>query len=246
MITPKHFLLLTAIVLQSIFVHGSEVKQLSSVQFKQIIAKNDGILLDVRTEQEFKSGHIENSGQLNFYARDFAQHLLLLPKDKPIYLYCNTGRRSNIAANFLIRNGYTQVYNLQRGIVEWLHLGLPVTVSPMAQTDTRDRFNPQEFRELISTDQLVFVDFYAPWCGPCMQMMPMINDLKERYEGKIQIVKINADASRQLMSELRLTTIPYLALFQNGRLLFDHRGLIEEHELSNKLDLHYDRWRNSQ
>ncbi len=230
--------------IQSAGIYASEVRQLSSAQFNKIIAGSNGILLDVRTEREFQSGHIENSDQLNFYARDFAEHLLLLPKDKPIYLYCNTGRRSNIAANFLIRNGYTQVYNLQRGIVEWLQADLPVVTSPGAPINIQDRFEPREFKELISSDQLVFVDFYAPWCGPCMQMMPMIDDLKARYEGKIQIVKVNADASRQLMRELRLTAIPYLALFRNGEIVFEHRGLIEEQKLTSVLDLHYNKWRN--
>ena len=223
---------------------ASQVNQVSSTEFKQLISDKDGILIDVRTEREYESGHIGNSGQLNFYARDFAQHLLLLPKNKPIYLYCNTGRRSNIAANYLVRNGYTQVYNLQRGIVEWLQSDLPVVVSPSAEIDTQDGFDPVEFRELISTDQLVFIDFYAPWCGPCMQMMPMINDMKARYEGRIQVVKVNADASRQLMRELRLTAIPYLALFQNGEVIFEHRGLIEEQKLISILDMHYNERRN--
>lgn len=238
------FLFTAFIISLSLFVKASQVNQLSSAQFNQIIKEKDGILLDVRTEREFNSGHLENSGQLNFYAPDFAQSLLQLPKDKPIYLYCNTGRRSNIAAQFLVRNGYTQVYNLQRGIVEWLHAELPVVASPNAPVDVQDRFNPEEFRELLSTDQLVFIDFYAPWCGPCMQMMPMIDDLIRRYEGKIQIVKVNADASRQLMRELRLTAIPYLALFQNGEIIFEHRGMIEEKELTSVLDKHYNNWRN--
>ncbi len=238
------FLITALIATHALPADASQVHQLSASQFNNIIKEKDGILLDVRTEREFNSGHLENSGQLNFYAPDFAQSLLKLPKDKPIYLYCNTGSRSNIAAQYLIRNGYTQVYNLQRGIMEWHYAELPVVVSPNASADAQDGYDLAEFRQLVSTDQLVLIDFYAPWCGPCMQMMPMIDDLTSRYEGRVQIVKINADASRQLMRDLRLTAIPFLALFQNGEVLFQHRGVIEEEKLTSVLDMHYNNWRN--
>lgn len=235
---------ITALILSQPFIALSQqVNQVSSPRFFEIIQNQDGILLDVRTEQEFQSGHIENSGQMNFYARDFAQQLLQLPKDRPIYLYCNTGRRSNIAAQFLIRNGYTQVYNLQRGIVEWNHAGLPVTVPSHARMDVENSFNQTEFERLISSGKLVFVDFYAPWCGPCMQMMPMIDEMKSRFEGRIEVVKINADASRPLMRQLSISSIPHLVLYKNGDIVFEHTGLIEENRLFSILQSHYEQLR---
>jgi thioredoxin 1 len=216
--------------------------QVSSQEFNQLISENEGVLLDVRTEREFKNGHIEDAGQLNFYSRSFRRSLLLLPKDQPIYLYCNTGWRSDIAASFLIRNGYTRVYNLENGIMEWEQANLPVTVAPDAQPETEDRFDVAEFNELIEREQLVFIDFYAPWCGPCRQMMPMIDKLSTKYEGKIEIVKINADASKSLMRDLEMITVPYLVLYRNGEILFEHKGLIEEQELMALFDSYYNNW----
>jgi len=102
------------------------------MEFNKLINNSKISLLDVRTKHEFKNGHIENAGQLNYYAFSFRQKLLLLPKNQEIYLYCNTGYRSNRAANILVENGYTKVYNLQHGIMEWNLKNLTVIIEPDA------------------------------------------------------------------------------------------------------------------
>jgi thioredoxin 1 len=210
--------------------------QVSSREFEKLVRTKPGVLLDVRTQREFQNGHIENAGQLNYYALDFRKRLLLLPKDQPIYLYCNTGYRSNRAASFLIRNAYTNVYNLQHGIMEWELADLPVIIDPDAQPDMDDKFEPAEFAQLLASEPIVFVDFYAPWCAPCRKMMPMIDSLKVEYHERLPIVKVNADASKRLMREMKLVTVPYLAIYCNGELVFEHRGEIRREELVEVLE----------
>ena len=222
----------------SALTQNSSTIQVGSEEFNQLISKGEGVLLDVRTEREFKNGHIEDAGQLNFYSRSFRRSILLLPKNQPIYLYCNTGWRSDIAVSFLIRNGYTKVYNLEHGIMEWELAGFPVIVDPDAQPETEDRFDVTDFNKLVKRDQLVFIDFYAPWCGPCRQMMPMIDSLKTEYKGQIEVVKINADASKRLMRELQMVSVPYLVLYRQGEILFEHKGMIGRQELVTELELH--------
>ncbi len=99
------------------------IKNVNSSEFNMLIKKNDGILLDVRTLYEFDGGHIKNADQLNYYAFSFKENLLLLPKDKPIYVYCRTGYRSRKTAEILLANGYRNVYNLQYGIKDWEQKG---------------------------------------------------------------------------------------------------------------------------
>lgn len=211
---------------------ASSTMQLSAQEFARHISLTDQkVLLDVRTQREFKNGHIQNAGQLNYYAFDFRKRLLLLPKNQPVYLYCNTGYRSDRAADFLIKNGYAEVYNLQHGIMEWELENLPVIVDPDAQPDMDDKFEPAEFAGLLQNNPLVFVDFYAPWCGPCRRMMPMIDSLKVEYHEKIEIVKINADASKRLMRELKMVSVPYLRLYEDGEVIFEHKGLIDRQNL---------------
>ena len=212
------------------------VNQLTSSQFHELVHKNKGTLLDVRTESEFANGHIPSAGQLNYYALDFRQKLLLLPKDQPVYLYCNTGYRSHKAAEILAEEGYTKVYNLQQGIMEWDLQNLPVVVEADARPDTENKMEPDEFYALIKSDIPVFVDFYAPWCGPCRQMMPMIENLKSEYSGRVKVIKINADASKKLVKELHISGVPYLVLYKNGVASYTHNGLISKSDLTNVLE----------
>lgn len=208
-----------------------DVKQVNSIEFEKLIKDSTGTLLDVRTLGEFKNGHIKDAGQLNYYALDFKQKLLLLPKNQPIYLYCNTGYRSRRAAEILVENGFKNVYNLEHGIMEWNLQNLPVIIDPDSKPDTENKMEPDEFNALIHSEKLVFVDFYAPWCAPCRKMMPMIDSLKTEYKEKLTIVKINVDASKKLMKELGIVSVPYLVLFQKGNILFVKNGLIEKQEL---------------
>jgi len=207
------------------------VKQVNSIEFEKLIKDSSGTLLDVRTLGEFKNGHIKEAGQLNYYALDFRQKLLLLPKNQPIYLYCNTGYRSQRTAEILVKNGYKDVYNLEHGILEWNLKNLPVLVEPDAKPDIENKMEMDEFNALINSEKLVFVDFYAPWCAPCRKMMPMMDSLKTEYKDKVTIVKINVDASKKLMKELGIVSVPYLVLYYKGIILYSKNGLTEKQEL---------------
>lgn len=217
------------------------VSQLNSNDFNKIIDNSDGILLDVRTKHEFANGHIKNAGQLNFYALDFKKRLLLLPENQDIYLYCNTGYRSQKAAEILIENGYTNVYNLEHGTMEWNKNNLPVVIEPNARPDLDNRYTPNQYQELINSDSLVFIDFYAPWCAPCRRMMPMIDSLMVEYHDRVKVVKINIDASKKLIKKLQFTGVPYLVLYQKNQELFTHQGSIMKQEIQRIFDANISR-----
>ena len=227
-------LIITAIFLLIAFLpfaQTAKVNQVNPAQFEQLIKKPGGVLLDVRTQNEFNNGHIANAGQLNYYALDFRKRLLMLPKNEPIYIYCNTGWRSEKAAQILAENGYKNVYNLEHGIMDWELQNLPVTVAPDAKPDTENKMEYEELARFIESGKPVFIDFYAPWCGPCRQMMPMIEELKTKYYGKINIIKVNVDASKKLVKEMNIQSVPYLALFKNGSMVYSKNGLTTREEL---------------
>jgi thioredoxin len=225
-------LVFTSLLFLSACAQNQNIQEVDSKKFHQLISADKGILLDVRTESEFNNGHIANAGQLNYYALDFRRRLLLLPKDQPIYLYCNTGYRSGNAAEILAENGYKNVYNLEHGIMEWNLQNLPVVIEANAHPDTDNKMDFDEYAKLIQSNELVFIDFYAPWCGPCRKMMPMMDSLKIEYHKQVNIVKVNADASKSLIKEMKLIGVPYLVLYYKGKLLFSKNGAITREELT--------------
>ena len=223
-------ILISLIILSKMYGQHAPLIQAGSEQFKEVTAKNNGILLDVRTKSEFKNGHIEEAGNLNYYALDFRKRLLLLPRNQPIYLYCNTGYRSEKAAEILIENGYADVYNLQHGIMEWELLNLPVIMEPDAHPDTDNKMTPEQYHAILATGSPVFFDFYAPWCGPCRKMMPMIDSLMVEYHQDIQMHKVNVDASKKLVG------VPYLELLNRGGIVFSINGSLTRDELTSAFD----------
>lgn len=76
-------------------------------------------LLDVRTPEEFKSGHIGNAVNVDWYEDDFAAKAAKYDKSKPVFVYCKAGVRGKKAANKLAELGFTKIYNLEGGIDKW-------------------------------------------------------------------------------------------------------------------------------
>jgi|SRR6056297_2590916 len=217
---------------------NADILHVNANKFQSIIKSTQGTLIDVRTEGEYENGHIKGASQLNYYAFDFKRNLLMLPKDQPVYLYCNSGWRSKQAAKILMRNGYNHVVNLEHGILDWQLEELPVKIEPNAKPDNKNRMEPDEFYALLNSDTPVFVDFYAPWCAPCQKMMPMIDTLKHQYRDKIRVVKVNTDSSKKLNKLLKINTVPYFSLYVKGALVFQHKGLITSNQIAKILDGH--------
>ncbi len=228
-----HLIIKLLLISMSIFGQKEIISQVDALEFDRLVKQNNGILLDVRTNSEFNNGHIANSGNLNFYSLSFRKKLSLLPRDQAIYLYCNTGYRSEKAAEFLLNNGYSNVYNLEHGIMEWDLEELPVIVEPGARPDLDNKMETERYYALIKSDPLVFIDFYAPWCGPCRKMMPLIDSLKVEYLEDIHVVKINVDASKKLIKHLKLIGVPYLAFYNKGELVYTQNGAATRAELTN-------------
>jgi phage shock protein E len=114
----KLFILL--IVLFSAFLSYGQEKQekpmvdsikISSKLLKDI-KKGKVILVDVRTPEEYKAGHLKYSQNIDFKKEDFKNKIVELDKSKPVYLYCRTGNRSGKTADLLKKSGYTNVYNI--------------------------------------------------------------------------------------------------------------------------------------
>lgn len=77
-------------------------------------------------------------------------------------------------------------------------------------------FTDENIKETIATGQPVLVDFWATWCGPCMNMAPVIDKLAQEYEGRVVIGKYNVDEESDFSSENRIMSLPTILFFKNG------------------------------
>ncbi|MHB8566637.1 MAG: thioredoxin [Nitrososphaerales archaeon] len=72
-------------------------------------------------------------------------------------------------------------------------------------------------QEVEQSSVPVVVDFWAPWCGPCRMVTPVIEKLSEKYNGKIKVVKVNVDDNQQLAMKFNIMSIPTIMLFKEGK-----------------------------
>ncbi|MFH1822140.1 MAG: thioredoxin [Patescibacteria group bacterium] len=99
-------------------------------------------------------------------------------------------------------------------------------------------FTDQNFKEEVESSQnLVLVDFYAPWCGPCKLMAPIIDELIEENKGKnVKIGKINVDENKENAEKYNVMGIPTLILFKSGKIVDQATGAQSKEMLQNWID----------
>lgn len=74
----------------------------------------------------------------------------------------------------------------------------------------------ETFKDSVK-EGLTFVDFWAPWCGPCKMLAPIIDELQVKYNGSINIVKMNVDENKEVASHYGIMSIPTMVLFKDGK-----------------------------
>ena len=82
----------------------------------------------------------------------------------------------------------------------------------------------------------VLVDFWAPWCGPCRMVAPVVEELAEEYEGRVSFGKVNVDESPRIASQYGIMSIPTLILFKDGKPVSNIVGFRPKDELKQKLE----------
>ncbi|OXU15216.1 thioredoxin [Sedimentisphaera salicampi] len=95
----------------------------------------------------------------------------------------------------------------------------------------------QEFDEVVNgSDMPVLVDFWAPWCGPCKMLGPIIDEIAEEYKGKAKVCKVDTDQSREAAMKFNISSIPTVILFKEGQVQKQWVGLVSKDDITDVLD----------
>lgn len=206
---------------------GAQQTDLDAKAFAEKMQQTPGaILIDVRTPGEYSRGFIGNAKNLDVRDDEFTIMLGKMDKSQPYFVYCLAGGRSNDAVNRMKQAGFTHVYNLSGGMIGWRKAGFEVNELESFE----DKISLEEF-EKMTKDEMVLVDFYAPWCGPCRKMEPYFEKISRDYAGKVKVIRINIDENKNLAAHLNVMEVPVIKRYQRGKETWESRGYTNQETL---------------
>ena len=231
----KILLLVFGIIFLGFSSFSQVIENVDAIKFKQLVESGNGIVLDVRTPEEFSRGHIANATSINIADREFATKVNLMKKDKPIYVYCLSGSRSAYAVKQMSRMGFTKLYNLQYGTIDWNRQGFKLTTENTVAKSSSTQYNSYSFDKIITSNKLVLVDFYAPWCAPCKEMSPDLEKIKADFKGKVEVIKVDVEVNKEVSDLYKVQSVPTILLFKNGKQVWMQNKALTYDEMSLKL-----------
>ncbi|MCC6514878.1 MAG: thioredoxin [Chitinophagales bacterium] len=194
---------------------------------------SDAEILDVRTPEEYAGGFIKNAQNIDYNSAAFEEEISKLDKNKTYFVYCLSGKRSASAASVMRKNGFANVVNLDGGILAWQSANLPIVTENSKAV--ADKITMEMYQQMITSDTLVLVDYFAPWCAPCMKMKPMLEEIEKEYAGKVKVIRLDINENKQLAQQLKIAEIPILKTFVKGKETWVHKGYIEKADLVKNL-----------
>ena len=211
-------------------------RKMSADEFeKKLSILTEAQLIDVRTPGEYEEGHLKSAANIDFNSVNFKERVSKLKKNSPVLIYCLSGGRSSSATREMEEMGFTEIYNLDGGIIKWRSAGKAIETGKSAVIGTGLTLG--QFHNVLPVNKTVLVDYNATWCEPCKKMLPMLESLSAQQGDKLTLIKIDADENKELLKQKGISGIPYLELYRYGKLVWKHDGYIEKDQLLKEINL---------
>lgn len=182
----------------------------------------DAQLIDVRTTDEYNSGHLTNAVNINVDDAAFDANIARLDKSKPTFVYCLAGGRSANAVKKMKDAGFKELYDMKGGFRAWSGAGKPVDTgngiaAPVEKKTTG--MTKADLDKLLTGKRFAIVDFSAKWCGPCKVLAPVLDKIGKEMGDKVFILKIDTDENPVISDELNIESLPTLMYYNGTKLL---------------------------
>ena len=94
------------------------------------------------------------------------------------------------------------------------------------------------FNDIVNAQEVVLVDFFGTWCGPCQALMPILKGVKEELGDDIKIIKIDIDKNKALATQYQVRSVPTMILFKNGAPKWRQSGVLQQKDIVNVIETH--------
>lgn len=188
--------------------------------YTKIKSQKNPQIIDARSPEEFLLNHIEGAFNFNLQTENYFQYVAKLNKSKPVFIYSIGTGRSSALAKELLKNGFSEVHDLEGGIANWIGGGKPF------YTNLKSKLSLAEYKKIIADNNIVLVDIGSRYCGTCKKVKPVLETIRTQYGANLKIVEIDLEESPQVIADLKTVNVfPTLILYQNGKIVFKKEGL---------------------